>query len=882
MDLYVLKDFNNYFNRKVIRLSTLQDYLDAVEEGGYFVVENTNFNPNDGISTSHVIGSGTHPFDKDWQPDYALVIDWPDGGEPRIVSRWFVTESARTMGKQYTVALKRDSVVDKYDEVISAQTYILKAPLKDNDPLIVNNEGIQFNQIKTAEYFIKDETKIPWIVCYLNQNERPYKEINAVYSSSEIEELEDHPDIMSFLGITGVPRATLRNDIVFNDNINFKYRYGYDTFQVFWARYTINEVEINATPTSNKYGYKNLSTVEASESVLNNSLLYYSKLAALAAWGDGWAQGMKTIAQRLASAIQSNFNTFTQTYYNAANCTHHSTGYSLPNWAKKYNGQTFYSRTANRYFTFYLEIKDPSKDYISNTKQISFIEQHQGEIGNYGLNIDATRWDVTFSTKRYSYNLSDTDGASIRLNLLGTKTETGHAKAFESKIQPYDIICFPATDIDIIDEDGNTVQCLGDSGYNIARAIAAQLGTDNLYDIQIMPFCPCRELLNDDGKIDLRKCGRNQALPVFETGGIGDRTVSYCLFCSMPWAEFSTDVVYTHYYHTAPSILIKDALALTDRKLQANCDMWRLVSPNFAGAFEFNVAKCYPVDESEQSSFMTTFNIDVCFRPHNPYIHVNPNFGFLYGQDFNDARGLICSGDFGLTVLSNAWVDYQVRNKNYQNIFDRQIQNMETNRQIAREQEQWDMGWQIADLIKGQFNDAPLQGFSGFMSGGPIGGIVSSVKAGVDSLYGGAKGIGGALKNMEWSERAYKEQRSFATDMFNMNMDNIKALPNSITHTSSITNNYKFFPMLEYYTCTEQEKQALRDKIKYNGMTVGRIDRIVNYLSETDETYIQGQIIRLERVSDDAHLAQDIYNELTKGLFFVPDSMIARFRKEVK
>ena len=48
----------------------------------------------------------------------------------------------------------------------------------------------------------------------------------------------------------------------------------------------------------------------------------------------------------------------------------------------------------------------------------------------------------------------------------------------------------------------------------------------------------------------------------------------------------------------------------------------------FSGEFEFSPAKNGGVEY---------FNVDYLYRPFSPYIHVTPNFGGLYGKDFNDA-----------------------------------------------------------------------------------------------------------------------------------------------------------------------------------------------------------------------------------------------------
>lgn len=97
-------------------------------------------------------------------------------------------------------------------------------------------------------------------------------------------------------------------------------------------------------------------------------------------------------------------------------------------------------------------------------------------------------------------------------------------------------------------------------------------------------------------------------------------------------------------------------------------------------------------------------------------------------------------------------------------------------------------------------------------------------------------------------------------------MGNIQALPSSLAKTSALTFNNKIFPILEYYTCTDEEKQALRDKIKYNGMTVGRIGIIVDFIRE-EKTYIKGKLIRLESIDEDFHILNAIADEMNKGVF---------------
>ena len=279
-----------------------------------------------------------------------------------------------------------------------------------------------------------------------------------------------------------------------------------------------------------------------------------------------------------------------------------------------------------------------------------------------------------------------------------------------------------------------------------------------------------------------------------------------------------------------------------DLKIVNECDMFRLCSPNYQGQFEFNLAKMGGI---------TYFNVDFTYKPYNPYIHINPDFSNLYGRQFADARGLICGGDFSVAITTDQWAQYEINNKNFQNIFDRGIKNLEV---MQRQERIGAIAGATVGTIQG--------GASGAMAGSPGGPPGAIIGAAVGTT---AAAIGGGVDLALLGERQ-REQKSYQIDVFNMQMQNIKAMPDSLTKSSAFTANNKIFPFLEYYTCTEAEKQAIRNKIKYNGMTVGRIGTIREFLLE-DYSFIQCQLIRLEDADIDAHQWEAIYDELAKGVY---------------
>ena len=260
-----------------------------------------------------------------------------------------------------------------------------------------------------------------------------------------------------------------------------------------------------------------------------------------------------------------------------------------------------------------------------------------------------------------------------------------------------------------------------------------------------------------------------------------------------------------------------------------------MCSPNWNGQFEFNAAK---------NGGVKTINVDCEYKPFQPYIHLNPNFNLLYGQDFNDARGLICNGDFSLTQVSDAWANYQRQNVNYEKIFNRQIQNMEVNNNIQ-------MSKSVAQASLGMLGGA----IGGAMAGGVLGGMFGAAASGL-----------GAAADIGLLKASQQEAIDYTKDQFGYSLGNIQALPDSLTKVSAFNNNNKIFPVIEYYSCTDEEKTALENKIKYNGMTVMRIGTIREFLQE-EPSYIKGKLIRVTTAPEDFNYVNELANEFNKGVF---------------
>ena len=176
-------------------------------------------------------------------------------------------------------------------------------------------------------------------------------------------------------------------------------------------------------------------------------------------------------------------------------------------------------------------------------------------------------------------------------------------------------------------------------------------------------------------------------------------------------------------------------------------------------------------------------------------------------------------------------------------MFDRQIKNMDVQNDVNRQ---------------GALAQAIVAPITGAAAGATVGAKVG--KSGYGAVAGAAIGAigGGVTAGIDYANtvKMMEENRQYAIDMYGYNLQNIQAIPTSLTKTSALTYNTRVWPFVEYYTCTEKEREALKDKIKYNGMTVMKVGKLNEY-SLGEGNFYKGQLIRLN-LHVDSHMAYEI------------------------
>lgn len=800
----ILYQGNNYYNRKVVYAESDQEYIDTHGFVGIANVPGSSFIVNNNINTTQIVN---YDHDANGFGDY-LIAYYSDGS---IHSRWWVLESAVLRRGQVRLSLLRDVLADWYTDVIKAPAYIKKGyPQSINDPAIFNNENMNFNQIKQRETFIKDKSKAGWYVGYLTKKELTEEQRTIYIPGRNVEVTDIYTDISQYAysaytaanPYMGELGALCCNFFCYVPN-GVLYCAGFDgagnPFTPSISGYSSQDWTPNGVvmrnDANNPRGFR-----------YTGDALYDGSLWRNAS-GKAWREAASAeVGAHSQSQVDSFFNGQNGRYIQVGGVT-----------KKVVIKEVYIHKTvdANNSQTF-----GQLMYHLASLCGMSTSSGVQGIVSS--ITFTATGYYVDYET------VPSTETGPTYV-IPANKTTTENA--------PYDIFAIPATPIGMINNPYGS-----DPGFSqrVLASFISQLDTSILYDVQYVPYCPLSDEYLYDSVIDTQalSAGSTTNFSYIKIGtGMGDDLAWTCVIYA------STDT----FSKKISSSKIQVPDDVEEYKVANECDMYRLCSPNYNGQFEFSAAK---------NGGVTGWNISFTYKPYNPYIKVSPIFGRLYGQDFGDARGLICGGDFSVAQIDDEWKRYELNNKNYQVMFDRQIQNMEVNNSVQRELEKWNRGTGIAQGTATGVMGGAMSG------GGVVGAVVGGAVGGTVSAYGG-------MVDRRLNETLRGEALSYAQDQYGYNLQNIKALPYSLTKVGAQNADYKTWPFVEKYTCTDIEKTALKSKLQWNGYAIERIGTISNFLKQEGETYIQGTVIRLDSIGADSHIADTINAELQTGVYYV-------------
>lgn len=754
---------------------------------------NVNFNPGDGITTTIAVNS-------DVEANYFILTEGigPGLAGEEIISRWFIIESKFTRLGQRVLTLRRDILVD-YAPMATATVYAERGYVPNTSSLIYNSEGNSYNQIKKSEKLIKDESGSAWLVGYLAPN---------VFDSGNI--------------------------TIQGSNATVQYDYSFATQDEMTAAFP----GVGLIPTTLFYNFGSIdlryfSLAEGNQTYMwradfPSDLLTYETASVPAA--DVTMIIRQANLPEVQGLLIDNFLTPTVANIISDKLVLDYSSVSRESVTKIINNRDVIARvgTASSGYTYYqLSVGTAQSSIqhheIRNTtapNTFEYLTSNFTQLGAMGL---ATGTPDRYSLKCVeSYFSCYWRNIPVAANTIELKTTT--AKVDSS---PYYCFAIPYHEAKVI-KGNETIITDPRESLLLARNIATQLGTF-CYDVQLLPYFPLQSYIDSMGRID--------------TTTMPDGTVAVLKSAEGEARTFLFWITKPNFSFAVPDMIAYSS----EPKIQNETQFCRLNSPNFSASFDFSIAKNKGVDY---------WQVDCSYKPYQPYIHVAPNWRGLYGSDFNDARGLICTGDFSIDLMTDKWQEYQIQNKNYNEIFNRQIQSLDLQQSIAKRQD-------IFGAVAGSLSGA----MSGATTGALAGGLPGAIGGGIAGL--GISAVGGVMDIID-SQKLRDDARSSQFDMFNYQLGNVKALPNTLTKVSTYNINNKIYPFYEIYEATPEEIGALRQQLNWRGYNLGIIGQLSDF--QVEGKYFKGKLIRLEEVHDvslgDNHLLENYNSELQQGIYW--------------
>lgn len=775
---FLVLNYNNYYNRRYKIENSVQDYKDNAANCSLFPLS---------IGTAPINfnpNDGVETFHiiswaNNWSPDYLVVYEYdPKEGTEEIVSRWFIMEWTRTRGEQYRAQLRRDVIADNISTIESSAAYIERGtPVSIEDYSIYNREEFNFNEIKKKETKLKDESDVAWLVGY-------YKTANAK---------------------NGTVNPNKRADIIAKNQASWEYSTPYKKIDS--ATFKISAfIEGSQTTTSNQYGSDGSLQIVTG---IRNAV--YS--------------GTKSSDNQLVlDALRNHFEEFRDIMLT------YTTGYHLDSPAN-YNGLIIFFEDSG----LYKEIKvttSSSSVTVTPTKGSQEESDLNDLLSSY---IDGwtypntlvtatanTTYTINYTT--YTYNLTAASFDTLNWSIPATSRTLDDA--------PYKMFAIPYGSTGVYQYDTTPATKLFDTmdekrALMIASGIYGTMQTE-CYDIQLVPYFPAPSHLMGGGRKGIW-IGSGQPDDEFKV----NYDFSYITDANDDEAGIIIFPKISKFIGVIDSGIQK-ITNVEDFKIANETEKYRLVSPNYSGMFEFK--------RTYNNKFISGFKYACTYKPFNPYINVYPYpLSNLYGTDYNDNFGLICGGDFSISLMNDEWKQYQLNNKNFENSFNRELKTLDLEQ---KQQRILSRASAVAGTIQGTA--------SGFQTGGVGGAIVGAVVSGA-----------AGMADIVMANNRMQDQRNAIVDQHFYQLQNVQARPQSLAKVSSVDINNKLFPILEWYGCSNDEKQIFKQFLKYKGYTINRISQVSNYWKD----YIRCHILVSPEIQDDYHMMSEISNELNKGVY---------------
>ena len=153
-------------------------------------------------------------------------------------------------------------------------------------------------------------------------------------------------------------------------------------------------------------------------------------------------------------------------------------------------------------------------------------------------------------------------------------TMPGKDKIIQLRKDPYAMFCIPYGEVTLRKDGVDQLTTVKDAAL-IATGISTTADSGTVLDIQLLPYCPIREIVVDDEKGVVDYSSLTRTAQVQDIKNEADAVISKMFWC--------TDNSF--------SFQIPLKLSVDDYKIENETTTYRLCSPNYNGLFEFNLAK---------------------------------------------------------------------------------------------------------------------------------------------------------------------------------------------------------------------------------------------------------------------------------------------------
>ena len=494
----LLLHYNNYFNRIIKKENTIADYKAA--DADYKEVSNINFNPGDGVNTSLVLGLGQNGslFDGE-EFDYLVAYEVVDNANV-INSRWFIIEQDRERAGQFELTLKRDVLADNYTDVVNSPIFLEKGFINDsNDPLLYNSESMNLNQIKQLEIPLKDETESGWVVGYIPSDAFPkvepqYDRVEKkVTTPMEADfEIDNINDWSYWQYCLSNPNYKLMADSAGKRKVTVKIRS--EDRHADYRSFRVDMVTANYT------FYPN-STDAGTYSQQNSGYIKTSATLEYPQWYQDY--GPVTFKQGTINAGICN-NIFdpvrNNSAFNTALNTILGTGISIGDTSalRRLQDKIILDATTNKYYRIsVISISESNPITVTSSTTggqaaLTALKNAMYYPNGAGGSLQGEYTTFTASNSSTSYAIKLTNiGDSFYVDLNSDRAHLNDA--------PYDMFCIPFSDTLKLKFDSTEFTCSKNVALSMATEIARDLGSGNVYDVQLLPYCPNRTMVVNSG-----------------------------------------------------------------------------------------------------------------------------------------------------------------------------------------------------------------------------------------------------------------------------------------------------------------------------------------------------------------------------------------------